>query len=533
MSEVARLSTGRTLILTPDPAAADRLAERLASLGVVRALADDENPMRPSPIVAKRTSTVLGRDSLEAMKGAASEAVAMAEARLAGCDRLEQVETEIATLIAKRARAEADIVSGPTTAELADKEAALTTLRRRAAEVSSGPLRKSGIFTWLFRRPQPPGPELAEIDKQIHVLQAEIAALVVARDNAVRVEVAARCAALDEEIQAREAERTRLGGELGSAGQRDFEHELKMARERLAALNTPDAVQHVLVEPRVVVGTPGSLQADPVFEALAAANESFSLLILDRCEELTEADFLRLAALAPRRVLVGNARPAEGPALRLLHAAPSGNGKAGRSERGRSFAARLARLVDRESWVHEPGRLICRLLHPITPTGRRPLAREPLLDRPEIELGFAADENGDPVVAEVAFPATTPITEAKSFLFHELGEVLLRPCGEPLWDDPPSVLTVRWPAAEANGVDSAWISLESGVREKVAGTGTTAFTAAIEFDGSAGWDREKAEAWLAKHLQTESTGRFAALPAEFPRYKGPRGRGPGRSGPIS
>jgi hypothetical protein len=265
------------------------------------------------------------------------------------------------------------------------------------------------------------------------------------------------------------------------------------------------------------VGTPASVHTDPVFHREASSEPPFGLLVLDRCEDLTEPDFVRLAKLAWRWVLVGDtATPHEEPKPQL-------NGAAGKPARNNrpfevSFAARLARLLDRERWVHEGDRLVCRLTHP-TPDQRRGMTREPLLDRPEIELRFTADPAGEPVLAEVAFPITTTVAAAKSFLFHQVGEVLLHPCGTVRWDHTPTALTAGWPAVEHGTTapdmpGATWIDLEPGVREKVIGTGLVAFTAAVAFDPSAGWDAAKAEAWLARHLPAESVTRFAAVPSD-------------------
>jgi hypothetical protein len=144
------------------------------------------------------------------------------------------------------------------------------------------------------------------------------------------------------------------------------------------------------------------------------------------------------------------------------------------------------------------------------------MTREPLLDRPEIELRFTLDPAGEPVLAEVAFPIATTVPLAKTFLFHQLAEVLLHPCGEVQWNHTPTALTACWQAAECGAApaDGIWIDLEPGVREKIIGSGLIAFTAAVAFDPSAGWDAEKAAAWLADHLPAESAGRFAIVPAE-------------------
>jgi hypothetical protein len=501
IADIARFASGRVLVLSPDPAAADRLAERLAATGVVRALSEAENPIRPSPVVAKLTSAALGTGRLEQLSRETSNALAAAEYRLVALDRLAALEAELAEVSIRRDRIEAEVRAQLDNVDIGKKETELASLRRRRKEAGDQPIRKAGFFAWLLGRPKPHGLDSAEINKQVHVLEAEVAALTAARDSAIRAEVSARSAPIVARHGELSAERDHLLGEIGPAGRDAVQAELAAARERAGELAAPEIVRRLLAEPRVVVGTPGSVHADPVFDAIAGEDPPFALLVLDRCEELTEHDFTRLAALATRCVLVGAAdpRPHHSPA-------PSGNGKPHRNGRPPEarFASKLARLLDRETWVHESGRLVCRLMH-FTDLSQA-LSREPLIDRPEIELRFTADAGGEPVVAEVAFPAATTIADAKSFVFHELGEVLLHPCGEMQWVDP---LTACWPAAGDGGV---WIDLEPGVREQIAGVGLVAFTAAVAFDPAQGWDRAKADAWLEKHLPRESAGRFASVP---------------------
>ena len=103
----------------------------------------------------------------------------------------------------------------------------------------------------------------------------------------------------------------------------------------------------------------------------------------------------------------------------------------------------------------------------------------------------------------------TSVAEAKQFLFRELDTVLLRPFGECEWHRADDRLTACWPAAESGATGESWVELEPGVREKVVGFGPAAFTAAVAFDPAAGWDAQKAEAWLASHLPAPSPGRCA------------------------
>jgi hypothetical protein len=260
-----------------------------------------------------------------------------------------------------------------------------------------------------------------------------------------------------------------------------------------------------------VVGTPGSLDADPVFDNASNQNSSppFDVLILDHAEELTETDFLHLSKLAERWVLIGDVSHTETSRPTTNGAHRQGPGRTPRNA-GPSFTASLSRILDRETWTFETDRLVCRLAH-LTPDQRRTLTREPLVDSPEVELRFAS-QGDEPIVAEVAFPLSMGAAAAKAFLFAQLGEILLRPCGEPVWDHTQNAITVAWPITEQLAVESTWIELEPGVRERVTCGGATAFTAAVSFDASAGWDTERATSWLREHTRVESASRFASVP---------------------
>jgi hypothetical protein len=277
---------------------------------------------------------------------------------------------------------------------------------------------------------------------------------------------------------------------------------LAAARERLDDLsrNSDATVRRLLTEGRIVVGKPGSLESDPALKGFDPENgPAFDLLVLDQAEQLTEPIFANLSRLAGRWVVAGDA------------AVPQDYKQNGSRNSGRpAFLARLARLLDREPWNLEGDRLVCRLAH-LTPEQRKHITREPLIDHPHIELRLADDENGQAVLAEVAFPASTPIAEAKRFLIRETENVLLRPLGECIWHKTDGRLSACWPATETS-TEEAWIDLDPGVREKVIGLGPAAYTAAIDFDAAAGWDPEKAEAWLAARVPAPSSSRLAVLP---------------------
>src|SRR5205085_133761 len=66
------------------------------------------------------------------------------------------------------------------------------------------------------------------------------------------------------------------------------------------------AARRLLAAVPLVVGAPGSLDADPVFGAAPPDGAPpFGLLVLDHAEELAEPDFHGLARLADRWVLAG------------------------------------------------------------------------------------------------------------------------------------------------------------------------------------------------------------------------------------
>lgn len=584
IADAARGVPGRTLVLSPNPAAADRIVERLGRAGaaVVRALADDENPVRPSPVVSRLTSAAQFAATADRLMREAVAAVAAADAHLTALERLTELYEKLAALDAESAevtakreavepavRAEADGRGGTpfdavldqlmarregvargilerraaTDASRQQKEVVLADLRTQYVAATADGGKKSGFFSRLLGKKHGPDPaelerqildaerELGELAARAAGLQAESEAAGVAaaadREKAIAEEVAARRVGFDTRLAELAAERDRLraaADSLGLAGKHPAgelaaakyaaTRTLVMARERAAEVaRTADAeARQWLARIPVVVGTPQSLGIDPALAPAPHGGDAppFSLLVLDRAEELAEPDFVNLSRLAGRWVLVGNAVPAEEPK-------PVLNGVPDRHAPGRNgrpvevpFAARLARLLDREPWAAEADRLVCRLAHP-TAEQRRAMTREPLLDRPEVEVRFVPDADGEPVVAELAFPGGTAPADAKAFVFHQLGEVLLRPCGPVSWRHTPDAFVACWPAVENGNSAGAWVELEPGVREKVVGAGLSAFTASVSFDAAAGWDAEKAAAWLDRHLPA-SAGRFAAVP---------------------
>ncbi|WP_439627411.1 hypothetical protein [Gemmata sp.] len=578
VAAVARLcGAGRCLVLTPNPAAADRIAERLARLDaacVARALADDENPVRPSPLASKVTSAALGAAHADALKSDAAAAVAAADARLSALEHLAGrvaavagLEADVAACAARHAAVEAAVRSetdtpfaarlaglratheqhaARLTAEVAalelsrsEKEAALATAHQQHAELAAPGAKKPGLLGRLFGGGKH-GPDPVELEKLTHALEADLAAIAAGTadrraqlaaaaaahaselEAVVQAEVAARRTGIEAELAplTSETEKARsdawaaaaaagvtsLAADELTAARYATTLSLVEAKERAAEAvrSAPDAARRHLERVPVVVGTPGSVHVDPAFGRGPDGGAPFDLLVLDQAEELGENDFVQLAKLATRWVLIGDAALPDEPKPTHNGTGPRRNGRPVEVP----FAARLARALDHEPWAAERDRLVFRLVR-VAPEQRRSLSREAVIDRPEVELRIL-DTAAEPVLAEVAFPLATDVAAAKAFLFRELGETLLRPLGTVRWEATPAGVTACWP--DAGRPDGTWIDLEPGVRERVCGAGCGAFTAAISFDASAGWDADRAAEWLAARVSPESSARYAAVP---------------------
>ncbi|HEY1378996.1 MAG TPA: AAA domain-containing protein, partial [Gemmataceae bacterium] len=143
---------------------------------------------------------------------------------------------------------------------------------------------------------------------------------------------------------------------------------------------------------------------------------------------------------------------------------------------------------------------------PVPPARRDRLDREPVADRPDVELRIHTPPGGVPELAEVVFPAGTPVARAAEYVFKELGE-LPTPAGvEPRWEDDPDRLAARWRNGSATVAD-----LGGGVRGVLAdGPGGWA-TGGVEFDRAAGWDRDRATDWVRRHAGRHGPGRAVRL----------------------
>lgn len=275
----------------------------------------------------------------------------------------------------------------------------------------------------------------------------------------------------------------------------------------------------------LVAATTTALAADPHFGD--GSPVTFDLVILREADQVAPSEFLSLMRRARRWVLVGEA-PWENPGESLevastAHRPARTPAALPRPALRPDFFERLWQRLHPDPrtlpyrWGYEGERLCCRL-RPVAPERRHWLESERVADAPDIELRILTVPGARPVLAEVLFPGETPVGRAKQFLFRELEEAAVEPAGyRPGWEEMPGRLVFR--LADGDGPDGEAVELEPGVREILDGVGHPGNgqapghgrTSRIEFERAAGWDRARAEQWVARHLGLRDRGRTARL----------------------
>jgi hypothetical protein len=244
----------------------------------------------------------------------------------------------------------------------------------------------------------------------------------------------------------------------------------------------------------------------------------FDLLILDEAEQVTESEFLQAARGATRWILVGAAgseeRGGTNPEQRKTKQA------AGRSvvldQRPSMFQRLWQRLhPDLRSlpyrWSRSDSHLHCRL-RSVPADLERWVESEPVIDRPEIVLRIVATPGKPSQLAEVVFPGSTTIEQAKLFVYQELEEPPLQVQSPYFrWSEGPNSVELLFDPAPS---ESVALPLGPGVMERVAVADprhAPGLTISLHFDRSAGLDREKAERWVEEHFGIRDSGRTAFL----------------------
>jgi hypothetical protein len=241
-----------------------------------------------------------------------------------------------------------------------------------------------------------------------------------------------------------------------------------------------------------------------------AANVTFDLLVLEEAHLTAEPELLRVLPRAHRWVLIGQ------PEAKLPFS------KGGTAATVRAPFQRLWERLHCDprrlpyAWLQEKGQWCCRL-RSLSAEQRRQLECERVADCPDIELRILAQPRTEPVLAEVAFPASMSLVQAKEYIFRELQELAIQITGHTFfWLEEPERLIVR--LADVSVPDTAPANLEKGVRELVStaqpsanGGSARAATCCLEFERSAGWDRPRAEEWLQRYLGLKDWGRSIRL----------------------
>ncbi len=257
-----------------------------------------------------------------------------------------------------------------------------------------------------------------------------------------------------------------------------------------------------------------ALASDPLFGDGSAHRTGFDLLVLEEADRVTESEFLALARRARRWLLVG-AAPSE-----CEVGVPGGGPSSAPRTPQLSFFRRLWQHLHTDprrlpyAWGLEKDALYCRLW-PVAAEQRGRLECERVVDFPDVELRILNPPDCPPRLAEVVFPPSMSIAQAKEYIYRELEELPVCAAGSGLsWDEHPDRIVLH--LGDAPGADALPVTLEAGVREMVrpaTGTANRAGweTCCIEFERGAGWQRQRAEEWARRHLGLSDLGRTASL----------------------
>jgi AAA domain len=277
----------------------------------------------------------------------------------------------------------------------------------------------------------------------------------------------------------------------------------------------------------VVAGTLTCACPDAPAKDPSRASPAFELLIVLEADRVSERDLVRIASCARRCILVGEpAWEAKNGAVRQRaipenRAAVAPSGLAGQLPASpfhrlwQELAVDLRRLPYR--WTVERGRFRCRF-QDVPVDARQWLEIERVADCPEVELHILALPDALSSLAEIVFPPSFSLSQAKAYVYRELEELALAPAGRSMmWVEQSDKVVLQF-----GGVFNAEVlpcALGSGVREYVAAIahdlpqneGVSWQTVRLEFDRAATWDRVRAEQWLARYLDVRDLGRTVEL----------------------
>jgi hypothetical protein len=392
------------------------------------------------------------------------------------------------------------------------------------------------------------GRELATVDEQLRQAEAafedECRRLCAAEADRRRAEVADQEAAVRHELALLEAKWQQVCGRLGPdsprpaamtpeavtaarahwEAKRDRDEEARaFARQWLGYLeeSAEDLPAQLARNANLVAAPLTDLPRDDG----AGEAGTFDLLVVEEAEQVTDAELLQAARRARRWVLVGEPSPA-------AEGRPGGRGGSRPRPRPRAAAALHASCFQRlwdhlhcdpsrlpYAWVKEHDRLCCRL-HPVPAEQRHRLESEWVADFPEIELRILTLPRATPVLAEVVFPPAMSIESAKEYIYRELQELPVQAAGRTAcWLEQPEAVVLD--LGDAAAADARAVALEAGAREIVTPGPSSPEdpsqarqpwrTCRLEFERAHGWQRERAEEWVYRHLRLRDLGRTVRL----------------------
>jgi hypothetical protein len=303
---------------------------------------------------------------------------------------------------------------------------------------------------------------------------------------------------------------------------------LELDRKWLDCLADTSAMcRHLLECANLVAATTACLRADG---DPALSENRFDLLVLQDADQVQPAELYPLLRRASRWLLVGeplweggNGQPhveasilAQSKAIapRYIHNPRQGRG---------IFSLLWQQLhVDPRGlpyrWSIEAGRLCCRFQE-IAPEHRLRLETERVADRPDVELRILALPNALSSLAEIAFPSSFSIGEAKTYVYKELQELTVAAAGQSMsWSEYPDLVALNFSGAKDAEIIPC--HLEPGVTELVTCRGGENSegrdsrcweTVRLVFDKADGWDRARAEEWVSRYLGLRDLGRTIYL----------------------
>jgi hypothetical protein len=298
--------------------------------------------------------------------------------------------------------------------------------------------------------------------------------------------------------------------------QQDQHHEA-FARKWVEAIEeaVPTFPGYLTRSAGVLAATTATLASDPAFTD-PASPLAFDLLVLDEAQLVTESEFQAAARRCQRWLLMGEA-PVGG------HEPPR---QADRSATMKpTYFQRLWQHLHADprrlgySWARAGDHLVCSL-RPVPPGQEQWLETEPVADRPDVELRILTPPRParsgprpptpvEPQLAQVVFPASNSLADAKTFLYRELQELTVQARGPTVhWEQHAGAIVLRLGPTGTTADRTQLVPLGDGISERLeAGTW---YTLALEFD-AASWTRERAEDWVADHLRLRDVGRTAVL----------------------